>query len=61
MPVKRPRYRAVVGVAVRKSPDPDNPAWAEFVEWNAGDTLENAPAHMDLAGLLAIGAIEEVV
>ena len=54
------RYRALRGVAVRKSDDPKSPAWQQFHEWEAGEELTDAPAYTDLKGLLEVGAIEEV-
>ena len=53
------KYRALLDLALRKSPDPSSPLYAEWFTWKAGATFE-APPHMKADVMLAAGKIESV-
>lgn len=50
-------YVATRGIAVRLSTDPTQDLYEEFWEAQAGDSLEGAPDHIDVQGLLDVEAI----
>lgn len=50
-------YVATRGIAVRLSTDPKDPDYETFWEADAGDSLEGAPDHIDVQGLLEVEAI----
>lgn len=56
---KEKQLRALVDMALRKSPDRNSPQWAEFYEWPAG-TVFTPPAHLKVDLALKRGIAEEV-
>jgi hypothetical protein len=50
-------YVATRGIAVRLSRDPASPDYEIFWEAAAGESLEDAPDHIDVQGLLDVEAI----
>jgi hypothetical protein len=50
-------YVATRGIAVRLSTDKTSPDYETFWEAEAGDSLEDAPDHIDVQGLLDVEAI----
>lgn len=59
MPDETKRYRALVDLALRKSPDPKSPLYEEWHEWPAGSEFE-APEHLKIDLGLAAGKFVEV-
>lgn len=53
------RYRALVDLALRKSPERGTPGWDEFHEWPAG-TVFTPPPHMNVQRALERGIVESV-
>lgn len=58
------KYRAVVDMSLRKSPDPLSPLYEQWYDWPAGTVFE-PPAHMkvELAlqrGIMVIANAQEV-
>lgn len=47
-------------LSVRASTDPKSDDYGRFVEWHAGDVIEEHPPHTDIDGWLEAGFIEEV-
>ena len=52
-------YRALLDLALRKSPDPASPLYEEWFTWKAGAVFE-APPHMKADVMLASGKIAPV-
>lgn len=53
------KYRALLDLALRKSPDPKSPLYEEWYEWPAGTEFE-APAHLKVEIGIAAGKFEPV-
>lgn len=53
------RYRALVDMGLRQSPDPSSPKYNEWHEWPAG-TVFTPPKHMNVKKALERGIMEEV-
>lgn len=59
MPTTKKQYRALLDLALRKSPDSTSPLYEEWFEWPAGTVFE-APAHLKVELGIASGKFEEV-
>lgn len=53
------KLRAIVDMSLRKSPDPNNPAYEQWHTWKAGTVFE-PPAHLNVKRALERGIAEEV-
>lgn len=53
------RYRAVVDMSLRQSPDPASPLFEQFFDWAAGQEFV-PPKHMNVKRALERGIMVEV-
>ena len=53
------KYRALVNLALRKSPDPKSPLYGQWYDWPAGTVFE-PPAHLNIKVAVTSGKIEAV-
>ncbi len=51
------KYKALVDMSLRQSPDPADPLYQEWIVWKAGEIFE-PPPHMDLKRCFERGIIE---
>ena len=52
------KYRALVDMSLRKSPDPKAPEYEDWFDWPAGTVFE-PPEHMNVERALARGICEK--
>ena len=52
------KYRARNWVSVRKSRDPNDPRYHEFIDWEPGDIVEDYPPYTAIEEWLRAGHIE---
>ena len=53
------KYKAVVDMSLRQSPDPKSPLYERWHDWKAGEVF-TPPKHMDVKKALSRGIMEEV-
>jgi len=54
------KYKAVVDISLRRSPDPQSPLYEQWHDWKAG-TVFIPPKHMNIGLALEREIVEEVM